>query len=82
MKVKKTVQRLDPQARRLVTGLAKRLRRLRDEQGWTLEDCETHGFKNWRHLQEIESGKNITLETLTKVARLYRIHPSELLKGL
>ncbi len=76
------MKRLDPQAQKLVKGLAKRLRRLRQERGWTLEDCEARGFKNWRHLQEIEAGKNITLETLVKVARLYRLTPSRLIDGL
>jgi transcriptional regulator with XRE-family HTH domain len=80
--VKETTKRLDPRARYLVKGLAGRLKKLRNEQGWTLEECEEHGFKNWRHLQEIETGKNITLETLVKVARLYNLHPSDLIKGL
>ena len=80
--MKDTVKRLDPQAQKLIAGLAKRLRKLRSERGWTLEACEEYGFKNWRHLQELESGKNITLETLVKVARLYKISPSKLIKGL
>jgi transcriptional regulator with XRE-family HTH domain len=62
--------------------LAKRLRKLRGSRGWTLEHCEVHGFKNWRHLQELESGKNLTLETLVKLARLYKMSPSKLLSGL
>jgi hypothetical protein len=55
---------------------------MRNDRGWTLEDCEDHGFKNWRHLQEIEVGKNLTMATLLKISRMYRVHPSDLLMGL
>ncbi|MGK5088718.1 helix-turn-helix domain-containing protein [Bdellovibrionota bacterium FG-2] len=82
MKPKETTKRLDPQAKKVILALGRRLRELRYERGWTLEDCEDRGFKNWRHLQEIESGKNITIETLVKVARIYKVNLAELLRGL
>lgn len=51
------------------------------ERGWTLEQTEEHGWSGWQHLQKIEAGKNITLVTLRRVAQLFKIDPSELLKG-
>jgi transcriptional regulator with XRE-family HTH domain len=59
------------------------LRQLRDKKGWTLEDAEEHGFSSWRYLQRLEAGKhNVSLLTIIEVARLYKRHPSELLKEL
>lgn len=44
---------------------------------------QEHGWVSWRHLQQIESGqKNVTLETIIKLAKLFKITPSELLKDL
>lgn len=59
-----------------------KIRALRIERGWTLEQTEEHGFKSWTHLQRIESGKNITIRTLINVANLFGVHPSELLKEI
>jgi transcriptional regulator with XRE-family HTH domain len=58
-----------------------KIRTLRVERGWTLEQVEEHGWNNWQHLQKIEAGKNITLVTLRRVAQLFKLDPSELLKG-
>lgn len=54
----------------------------RRSKGWTLEETEDHGWHNWTHLQKIESGKNITLLTLKRVAHLYKVKVSDLLEGL
>lgn len=56
------------------------LRRLREKRGWSLEAAEENGFHDWKYLQRIESGRNITLATLTKLADLYDLEPWELLK--
>ncbi|MCM0606296.1 MAG: helix-turn-helix transcriptional regulator [Xanthomonadaceae bacterium] len=66
---------------RFLKKLGLRIRSLRNEKGWTLEDVESHGWNGWQHLQKIESGKNITVVTLRKVAKLYRITISQLLEG-
>lgn len=59
------------------------VRKLRHGRGWTLEETEEHGWVSWRHLQQIESGqKNVTLETIVKLAKLYKVTPSDLLKNL
>ena len=59
-----------------------KIRALRIERGWTLEQVEEYGWNNWQHLQKIEAGKNITLVTLRRVAQLFKLDPSELLKGV
>ena len=59
-----------------------RIRQLRTDKGWTLEETELHGWPSWRHLQKIEAGKNITILTLRKIATLYKVNFSELLDDL
>lgn len=63
-------------------NLGQRLRTIRKQRGWTLEETENHGWPSWRHLQRIEAGKNITVRTLIAVCRLYRIKASDLLKEI
>lgn len=59
-----------------------RLRNIRMEKNWTLENTEDHGWHDWKYLQKIESGRNITLATLIKIAHFYDISLSKILKGL
>ena len=56
-----------------------RLRELRENKGWTLEETEEHGWVSWRHLQRIESGKNVTLLSLRKIALLYKCRLGDIL---
>lgn len=65
--------------RKFLKALGLKLRDIRISRGWTLEDTEEHGWPNWRHLQKIESGKNITLLTLLRVAKLYKMEIHDLL---
>jgi transcriptional regulator with XRE-family HTH domain len=73
-------RRYDPHKVSKALGL--RVRELRNKKGWTLEECEEHGWLNWRHLQAIESGKNITIHTLVNLANLFGVSPSTILEGL
>ncbi len=74
-------RRIDPE--NFSRALGPRVRRLRHERGWTLEHCEQLGFKNWRHLQAIESGKkHVNILTLVNLANLFGVHPADLLAGL
>ena len=73
---------MDLKCEKFLKRVGLRVRELRMQRGWTLEQTEEHGWKSWRHLQKIEAGKNITLVTLWKVANLLRVHPSELIQGL
>lgn len=68
--------------KKFLVKLGAKIRSIRNKKGWTLEEVEEHGWGNWTHLQKIESGKNITIVTLKKVALLYRISLSDLLEGL
>ncbi len=68
---------------RFYRELGLRLRSLRNQVGYTLEETEEYGVKSWKHLQRIESGEaNITIETLLMLSKIYKVHPSEVLKGL
>jgi transcriptional regulator with XRE-family HTH domain len=73
-------RRLD--AKKFSKSLGLRIRALRNKRGWTLEETESHGWTNWRHLQSIEAGKNITIATLVNLANLFNLTPSELLKDI
>lgn len=59
-----------------------KIRSLREEKGWTLEEVEEHGWNNWTHLQKIEAGKNITLVTLKRVSQLYRTSSAKILEDV
>lgn len=70
-------RKVDP--RKFSKALGLRIRALRNERGWTLEECESHGYGHWTHLQKVEAGKNITVETLVKIANMFGISPASLL---
>ena len=63
-----------------VIGL--KVRALREARGWTLEDTEEHGWNSWQQLQKIESGRNVTVKTIVKLATLFNVHPSVLLQDI
>ena len=73
---------ITPDDKKFLNKLGARIRSLRTEKEWTLEEVEEHGWGDWTHLQKIESGKNITVVTLRKVAKLYKISLSKLLEGI
>ena len=59
-------------------NLAKRVKELRMERGWTQEEMRDHGF-NYRHYQRIESGStNPTLNTLHRLAKAFKVKISDL----
>lgn len=67
---------------RKVTRLCSLIRELRHEKGWTLEETEEYGWHDWKYLQRIENGKNITVQTLLKICDLYGEKPSKLFQKL
>lgn len=73
---------IDNSCKKFLKRLGLRLREIRNQKEWTLEDTEAHGWQSWRHLQKIESGKNITVATLWSLSKLYGIDISTLLKDL
>jgi transcriptional regulator with XRE-family HTH domain len=74
---------LGPEDKKFLVQLGKRLRAVRTAKKWTLEETEEHGWPGeWQHLQKIESGKNVTVVTIKRIAKLYGMSVSELLTGL
>lgn len=73
-------KKLDP--RRVSKSIGLKIREIRTNKGWTLEYCEERGYKSWRHLQSIEAGKNMTVQTLVNVSNLLGVHPSVLLEDI
>lgn len=65
---------------KFLKGLGLKLRSIRKSRGWTLEYTEELGWPNWRHLQKIESGKNVTIITLKRLAQLYKITMNDIMK--
>ncbi|PIK15522.1 helix-turn-helix transcriptional regulator [Halobacteriovorax sp. JY17] len=68
--------------RLFLQNLGNKLRDIRNLKGWTLEETEDHGWPSWRHLQRIETGKNVTLLTIVKLSKLYKIKLEDIFKGL
>lgn len=73
-------RRYEPSRAYKAIGL--KIRRLREDHGWTLEDTEEHGWNSWQQLQKIESGRNITVRTIINLANLFGVHPSTLLSDI
>ena len=77
------VVQLDSYSKKFIKRFGLRVRSMRSERHWTLEHCEEMGITNWRHLQEVELGKkNVSLSTIIRIAKLFKVHPSDLLKDL
>lgn len=56
------------------------IRAARKKRELTQEDMQKYGF-NWRHYQEIEAGRiNITIETLARLSKIFKVEVSELVK--
>jgi transcriptional regulator with XRE-family HTH domain len=71
---------LDRQTKKFLKKVGLKLRSLRVQRGWTLEDTEEHGWVSWQHLQKLEAGKNMNLATIFRLSKLYKVHPWEILK--
>lgn len=56
-----------------------KIRSIRMEKGWTLEQTEERGYPSWRHLQKVEAGKNMTLATIFRIAKVLKVSPKDLL---
>jgi transcriptional regulator with XRE-family HTH domain len=63
---------------RYCVSFGRGIRRLRLSQELTQEDMMALGF-SLRHYQRIEAGRSITLRTLLKLARAFRVQPRDLL---
>jgi transcriptional regulator with XRE-family HTH domain len=62
---------------RLMRLLAQRIRYLRQQAELTQEQMQDWGF-NYRYYQEIESGTaNLTVKTINRLARAFKVPPIE-----
>lgn len=68
--------------RKAYKAIGLKVRALREARGWTLEATEEHGWHSWQQLQKIESGRNIQVDTIIKLANLYGVHPAVLLEDI
>jgi transcriptional regulator with XRE-family HTH domain len=74
--------KLDKQSQLFLKRLGMRLREIRVKKGWTLEETEEHGWPSWRHLQKIEAGKNVTIISLWRISKVYKVALNQILNGL
>lgn len=54
------------------------MRSLREARGLTQEDMMDHGF-SLRHYQRIEAGRSVTMRTLWKLAKAFKVPAREIL---
>ena len=63
--------------------LGERIRRLRDQKGWSQEEFAATCSVNRSYMGRIERGElNLTLDTLEKIAKGLDVSVSALLKGI
>jgi ribosome-binding protein aMBF1 (putative translation factor) len=70
--------RSTPRYRRELRELGQRLRALRQERGWTLEEASEQVGIDWRHIGRVELGElNVTIATLVRLAVGYGVKVGE-----
>ena len=62
-------------------NLGQRVKKLRQKAGLTQEDMISKGFSA-RHWQQIEAGRPITVTTLLRICKVFRVRIDKLVKGL
>ena len=69
--------------RMLLIHLCDKFRELREAKGLTLEQTEALGWKDWKHLQRIETQpRDIRISTLFKISKLYGEKMSTILSDI
>ena len=61
--------------------LGARIRKLREEAGYSQEDMLSHGY-SVRYWQRVEAGKPITLRTLLRICRLFSAPMCDVVRGI
>ena len=65
------------------TQFGKRVRRIRTELGWTLEELAEEAGMHWTYIGSIERGeRNLSLVNIVRLANALQVGPEELVKGL
>jgi transcriptional regulator with XRE-family HTH domain len=62
-------------------ALGQRVRKLRKKRGFSQEDMISFGFSA-RHWQQIEAGRPITVRTLLRICKTFRVPMHQLVRGL
>lgn len=63
--------------------LATKIRKLRHQNGWSQEELADRSGLHRTYISHVEGGKRqISLETVCKLAKALEISPSELIKGI
>jgi transcriptional regulator with XRE-family HTH domain len=61
-----------PESKLFFKRLGARLRQLRKERGWTVDDMEVRGVRA-KHWQQIETGRSINLKTLLRACQALEV---------
>lgn len=69
---------MEPAFKDFCVKFGKRVKNLREKRNWTQEDMMDAGF-SLRHYQRIEAGRSVTISTLWKLAKAFRVNPKDLL---
>ena len=70
-------------ARDLKRAFGQRVRALRDARGWSQEEAEHHCGLHWTYIGQVERGeRNLTLLSIQKIAKGFKLELAELFKGL
>lgn len=61
----------------------RRVRRLRHDLGWTLEELAEEAGMHWTYIGSMERGeRNVSLVNIVRIARALGVGPEELMRGL
>lgn len=70
-------------AKPILKLLGQNIRALRSSHGWTQETFAEHANINDKEVSHIEQGnRNITIETLVKIANAFEVEPSLLIRDV
>lgn len=70
-------------ARDLKRAFGQRVRALREARGWSQERAEQQVGLHWTYIGQVERGeRNLTLLSIQKLAKGFKIELAELFKGL
>jgi transcriptional regulator with XRE-family HTH domain len=70
-------------ARDLKRAFGRRVREFREVRGWSQEQMEQHSGLHWTYIGQVERGeRNLTLLSIQKIAKGFKVEIVELFKGL
>jgi transcriptional regulator with XRE-family HTH domain len=69
--------------RDLKRAFGQRVRELREARDWSQETLDHHSGLHWTYIGQVERGeRNLTLLSIQKIAKGFKIEIAELFKGL